>query len=1448
MMYTLLFTFAAINQKIESKIRNLIERKLSDLEALLKVEWTDPEAKAAKIESMFLGILKGLAIVKKPEFLKMNIDRIIEQVRKIQRCADKRPKIWMGREDFFAKIINKGCGTQLYELIQNKLKERDFEFFVFVLGLSKHRNFYSFRERMMRESILKCAHEEFLDYILKHFKKLIKNHDPQVIGPRFEKKDFVTLWLNLFYQLIKHNQFYTSQERPLQKMQELNLFISYNFIVAEEQNLKTVIFNPFYSEQRVMKRLLLKTFQQGSRRLVDLYQYVQIVAKEKYFWWPRLLQKVFSGDPAQDARALADLLLYVLPGIFAFRDSLAEQHFKYYWKRKNAFIEQLQHSKNNDSPKTFQVFLAKLVVPYLAGLKRPLPGQPFLVVFKLIHDIVQALTKEKGSSQTRVSATAIQEFLKINLELLRHVTMPGPEAVSQYMVSIFTFFWSNIVNPWDQAKDLPILCKLIISELIRRHDKYLQRVSFTEVKCKELYQSVIMDINDTEFDEYYQAVWMDACSSIVPYMKGKADLKKRGPDAVPDWLEIFQKGHVHTSEEFSEESKLSVKSSFWIFIVGHKKLFLEYLRFLLTPGKLLDDISKFISNGKHSKLIFNIFLMLLTHFLQVKHRLRQARASDLAPKPNSPSELTFHNFREHPAEDTDRAWTEKLDSPEVKSLIFFKDFKDSFADFRDKLLKLFFRYLLSYPKEPLLPSPDSCYLFGLLSQTLCKTNPLRPEDLADLLKKKFNLQKISEDAGYRKKIIDSVRAQFDLFSSLLRRGKACNNLEFHGLIREKFELILSRVGVVVKNLGDDPSIYFSVFELLEETLSVESAREFRESLMEKEFKNFTKVEILTKDERERKKRSYPSQKFVVNHVLISLSLKHRWGLTHFTCEGIQKMIDHLGNFLADLANPHRGYVSNSLDLLTPADELLEEYAGLKPSLPTPLRQSGIFEQKAPTKARSSFEYLIVVKSMLLNLVRLFTRVYQLHSFKKMEQFKTFLDRIIGSLNMDDKKYSALSFSLDMNFRLQILRTLRPILEEFYYQTIRKIKSKIDNQRKHKEYILYFKQLREKQMFSLTPKKTILDRLPDEGRKQEYFAEYLDLLDTFLRDEKYEWERAEYFLKNLLVNLVQFLDASNRARLFRIMRGLIRGGTRDTLDFFFDRKFIKNKSLSIFIIEDLIRAFVIFEVENNRLDCLSLLQDARTLSPFLYGQHVIGPKFSVLTCPSQFFSVETRHSHFGLERLVEIPYFFGETCDLFSQILLGRFRKMGPARQKEFLFYIEDIFCSTSKHYVLDMSHLVEFLPAMHPEFLHSSLFFNFHGDYSAILARIKLMEQTLESPKLLLSPNFPQMARAFDKAGSSHLRNKPLEILKTTYGLEEQYAELLSTVGREDHQATVDVLLEISSSLPDLTVDDYEDAVLDQRLSELYHEAQTQLSTWESFTFLSQLYGVYTRVFCCEYV
>ena len=1252
-----------------------------------------------------------------------------------------------------------------------------------------------------------------------------------MIGPKFEKKDFVTLWLNLFYQLVKHNQYYTSQDRPLHKMQELNLFISYNFIVAEEQNLKTVIFNPFYSEQKVMKKLLLKTFQNGSRKLIDLYQYVQIVARQKYFWWPKLLSKIFTNNPDQDAKAIADLLLYVLPGLFEFKQEITDEHLKYYWKRKNSFLDQLHQNKNTDSAKTFQVFLAKLVVPYLSGLKEPLPGKYFLKIFQLVHEIVQALGNEKTGKNPKITAISIQEFLKINLELLRHVKMPGPETVSTYMVSIFTFFWSNIVNPWQQSKDLPILCKLIISELIRRHDKYLQRVQFTDIKCKELYQSVIMDINDTEFDEYYQAVWMDACSSIVPYMRRKYDKTNL------EWLKIFRSGHVHSSEEFSEESKLSVKSSFWIFIVAHKQLFLEFLRHLLTPEKLLDDISKFITNGKHSKLIFNIFLMLLTHILNVKQTLRKRENLDMAAikkKTNCPSELTFNNFKETTLNNSDESWTNILDKKEAKKLLFNSDFKDSFPDFRKKFLNLFFKFLLSYPKEPLLPSPDTCYLFGLLSHSLCEVNPISEKDLSDILDKKFNSQKIAEDVGYRNKIIQSMRAQFDLFGSILKHGAKASDFSFHRMLRNKFEYIVTMIGILAKNINEDPKIYFSIFDLLEQILIVEESKEFRDKILRKEFENFTKMEILSRDERERKKRHYLSKQFLYSHVLISLLLKHRWKMMHFTCTMVQKVIDLLGNFLADLANPQRGYVSSSMEFLTPADQMLEEYAGLKQYKHKPLTESQIFSQAGPPEKGSHFEYIIIVKSMLLNLVRLFINIYQHYLIKYREQYKTFLDRIISSVNSDDKKYSSLSFSLDMNFRLQILKTLKPILEEYHYQTVRRIKNKADDERKYKEYIHCIKTLREKQMLSLTPKKTILDRLPKNSKKQEYFKEYLDLLENFLKDEKYEWERAEYFCKNLLINLVQFLDKNNRKKLFALMKKLIPGGTRDALDFFFDRKFIKNKSLSIFIIEDLIRAFVVFEVENNRLESLSLIQKFSSLSPFLYNQNLIGPQNTRLNFSSEYFSAELPNKAPGLEKLTEIPYFFGETCKLFSQILHCQFKNMNLAQQKEFLFYIEDIFCSTSKHYVLDMSHLVEFLPAIHPDFLHSSLFFNFHGDYSQVLARIKLMEQTCHPNHLLLSSNFAQIAKAVGKAGSNHLLNLPLETLKSTYSLEGQYSDLISSVGRQDHEATLSTLFEISSKL-DLEVDSYKDALLDHRLRELYHEAQTQLSSWDSFVFVNQL-------------
>jgi hypothetical protein len=369
--------------------------------------------------------------------------------------------------------------------------------------------------------------------------------------------------------------------------------------------------------------------------------------------------------------------------------------------------------------------------------------------------------------------------------------------------------------------------------------------------------------------------------------------------------------------------------------------------------------------------------------------------------------------------------------------------------------------------------------------------------------------------------------------------------------------------------------------------------------------------------------------------------------------------------------------------------------------------------------------------------------------------------------------------------------------------------------------------------SLTPKKTILDRLPHQKKKQEYFSEYLDLLENFLREEKFEWERAEYFCKNLLINLIQFLDNNNRNKLFSLMRKLIPGGTRDTLDFFFDRKFIKNKSLSIFIIEDLIRAFVIFELENNNLDALSLIQDSSSLSPFLYDQNLIGPKKTCIKCSSKYFSVELRQKNSGLEKLAEIPYFFNETCQLFCQILLCQFKNMTIPDQKQFLFYIEDIFCSTSKHYVLDMSHLVEFLPAIHSDFLNSSLFFNFHGDYSQILARIKLLEQTTDSRKLLLSSNFPQIAKAFGKAGSNHLLNKPLEVIRNNFGFDNQYMDLITSVGRQDHESTLAVLFDISTKL-EMGVTDYEEAILDHRLSELYHDAQTQLSSWDSFIFVNQ--------------
>ena len=187
------------------------------------------------VESTYLGVLKGLSNVKKPEFLKNHIKVIIKQVLTIKWLTKEHSHVRIYREDFFTTVINKGSGTHLYELIQDKLNKRDFEFFTFVLDLSRSKNFYSFRERMMRESILKSAYQEFLCFIVQYYKKFIKENDLKSIGPKFEQKDFITYWLNLFYQLVKRNQYYTSQDKPLQKMQELNLFMSYNFIIAKEQ-------------------------------------------------------------------------------------------------------------------------------------------------------------------------------------------------------------------------------------------------------------------------------------------------------------------------------------------------------------------------------------------------------------------------------------------------------------------------------------------------------------------------------------------------------------------------------------------------------------------------------------------------------------------------------------------------------------------------------------------------------------------------------------------------------------------------------------------------------------------------------------------------------------------------------------------------------------------------------------------------------------------------------------------------------------------------------------------------------------------------------------------------------------------------------------------------------------------------------------------------------------
>ena len=391
---------------------------------------------------------------------------------------------------------------------------------------------------------------------------------------------------------------------------------------------------------------------------------------------------------------------------------------------------------------------------------------------------------------------------------------------------------------------------------------------------------------------------------------------------------------------------------------------------------------------------------------------------------------------------------------------------------------------------------------------------------------------------------------------------------------------------------------------------------------------------------------------------------------------------------------------------------------------------------------SGSEYKMMFKAMLLNSIRLFVKIYQEFKNRKIKHIKEFADRINKNLNSEEKKMSGLSLSLDMRFRLHVLRTLRPLMEENYYHNMRQLdhysKQEDVNQEKYNDLLYTFKQQREHFMICMTPKKTILERLQDPVGRAAYFDRYLSILSCFFKDYNYEWEHAEYFCKNLLINLLPYMGSRNRKTLFSMMNRFISPKIKDSLDFFFDRKFIKNKTLSIFLIEDLIKAFVIFELHRRGLDHVAILP-ARTIEM---------SKTRAQRCKT---FLKGSKELFRVDQLVEVPIFFTETCKVFSQMLLQIFAQMGTSSKKELLFFMEDVFCSNSKHYVLESSHLSEFLPAFSPDFLDSNLFFSFHGDYSQILARIKHREQTLSSRDLLFSPNFIHFASAFAQNGESFI-------------------------------------------------------------------------------------------------
>jgi hypothetical protein len=260
-------------------------------------------------------------------------------------------------------------------------------------------------------------------------------------------------------------------------------------------------------------------------------------------------------------------------------------------------------------------------------------------------------------------------------------------------------------------------------------------------------------------------------------------------------------------------------------------------------------------------------------------------------------------------------------------------------------------------------------------------------------------------------------------------------------------------------------------------------------------------------------------------------------------------------------------------------------------------------------------------------------------------------------------------------------------------------------------------------------------------------EYLHLLHFYFKDNSFEWEHAEYFCKNLLINLVHFLNDSNKKKLFKIFSFLIKNGTKDALDFFFDRKIIKDKNISIFSIEDLIKAFVLYELNTNSLQTLSIVTTQPDTLVFHSDNNSVFVNSSNSDQNSEkHYKTEMDWKKTQLEKLIESSFFFTDTCKLFSQILYQKFSQFSDKKRKEFLFYIQDIFSSTSKHYVYAMSHIIEFLSIYDLDFLNSCLFFNFSEESSQILARIKLLEQTTEVP-ILHQSNYHLFAETFDLNG-----------------------------------------------------------------------------------------------------